>query len=689
MIVGTAGHIDHGKTSLVRALTGVDTDRLKEEKARGISIDLGFAYLPAPDGGVLGFVDVPGHERLVHNMLAGATGIDFVLLAVAADDGLMPQTAEHVAIVDLLGIDTGIVAITKTDLVSAERLAEVRAEIAQALSGTVLADAEMVAVSSETGEGIDALRARLFEASKSLGPHASGGRFRMAVDRCFTLPGVGTVVTGTILSGSISTGGHVVVSPSGFEARVRGIHAHNRPADVAKAGARCALNLAGEAITKEAISRGDVVLDPQLHAPTDRIDAAVRVLRADPKPLTQWMPVRLHHAAAEIGARVVLLDETPPAPGADVFVQLVLEAPVAAAAGDRFVIRDTSAQRTIGGGRFLDLRAPARKRRTPERRAQLEAHSIGDAGQALTALLDRAPHFVDFSSFVRDRALAEPEIGAIAEQAGLIRLATPKGEIALSPAVWQTLKRSVLIALSKFHAGSPDLAGMGLEKLRRQTEPRLPAPAFTAVLQAMARAGDLSLDGAAARLTSHDVRLAPQDELLWSKVGPMIGGPDRFRPPRVPEIAGLLNAKEPDIKKLFKALARVGKVVEVAQDHFFLRGTVAEMAGIAAEISASAPDGQFTAAQLRDRLDNGRKVAIQILEFFDRHGVTVRRGDLRRVDSNRVDLFGRPAEDAKSISGGASSPVGRPDFKSGRGRQTVLGGFDSHSLPPNFRKSGS
>jgi len=291
MIIGTAGHIDHGKTALVRALTGIDNDRLREEKARGITIDLGFAYLPAPNGAVLGFVDVPGHERFVHNMLAGAGGINFALLVVAADDGVMPQTREHLAIVDLLGIGRGLVAMTKVDLVAADRREAVAVEIVRALEGTGLAGSDIVPVSVVSGEGIEALRDRLFAQAQAGEHRAPQGCFRLAVDRSFTLTGVGTVVTGTVLSGAIAVGDHVTVSPSGLSARVRSIHAQNRAAERGQAGERCALNLAGEGIAKDLIHRGDVVLDSALHAPTDRIDAHLRLLPSERKPITQWTPV--------------------------------------------------------------------------------------------------------------------------------------------------------------------------------------------------------------------------------------------------------------------------------------------------------------------------------------------------------------------------------------------------------------
>ena len=685
MIVGTAGHIDHGKTSLVRALTGVETDRLKEEKARGISIDLGFAYLPAPDGSVLGFVDVPGHEKFIHNMLAGATGIDFVILVVAADDGIKPQTLEHLAIIDLLGIERGVVALTKADLAALPWQAKVSTDIAHLLKNTQLADAPIIPVSTVFGDGISELREYLFDAAHTIRARAASGRFRLAVDRSFTLSGAGTVVTGTILSGAVSNGDRVMISPTGLTARVRSIHAQNQPSARGVAGQRCALNLAGDSINKDAISRGDMVLDAELHAPTSRIDVELRLLGSEPKPVTQWMPVRLFHASAEIGARVVLLEDEPLAPGQAGKVQLVLDRPIAAAAGDRFVVRDTTSQRTIGGGTFLDLRAPARKRRTPERLAQLRAHRIADPQAALAMMLETAPRFVELSAFARDRALSAAQIQEIIERLSIVVSQAAGGAYAMSAPVWLELKRTLLSKLQAFHADNPDLPGIGLERLRLQLEPRLPAPALLSVLQGLVRSKDIALDGAWVRLAGHEVRLTDEDEKLWARIAPMLAGAERFRPPRVRDISTLLGLRETDVRRLLKLLGRMGRVDEVALDHFFLRATVAEMVGIAVDLSQTQPLGQFTASQFRDRVDNGRKVAIQILEFFDRHGVTLRRGDLRRINRHRLDLFRRLPEselDNNTNSGRESSPVGRPDFKSGRGREPVLGGFDSLSLPP-------
>ena len=689
MIIGTAGHIDHGKTSLVRALTGVDTDRLKEEKARGISIDLGFAYLPTADGSVLGFVDVPGHEKFVHNMLAGATGIDFVLLVIAADDGVMQQTREHLAIVDLLGIERGLVALTKIDLVSPSRRAEVANEITQVLDATSLAGTGIVPVSTVTGEGIDDLRQKIADAAQSVQVRNGRGRFRLAVDRSFTLAGTGTVVTGTVLSGAVSVDDQVIVTPSGLKARVRSIHAQNRPAGSGQAGDRCALNLAGDGIAKDVVARGDMISDPVLHAPSDRIDATLKLLSTETRPVSQWMPVRLHHGATETGARVVLLGDGPIPPGREGLVQLVLDQPTAAAAGDRFILRDTTAQRTIGGGKFLDLRAPARKRRTPERLAQLTAHALAEPMEAFSALLDQPPFFVDLSGFARDRALSAEDAAGLLELCDALKLHTANAVLAMSATQWLTLKRVLLGTLDKFHNEHPDLPGIGLEPLRMQLQRRLPTPGFLSFLQSIAKSGDIALDGAWVRLSKHSVRLTDTDERLWAKMAPLLGGQERFRPPRVRDIAGLLGAREGDVRRLLKLLGRTGKVDEVAQDHFFARSTVAEMVEIMIDVSSKAADGQFSAAQFRDRLDNGRKVAIQVLEFFDRHGVTLRRGDVRRINKHRIDLF-RRVDDAtiaeKPVSGRELSPVGRPDFKSGRGRELVLGGFDSLSLPPRSKR---
>ncbi len=633
MIVGTAGHIDHGKTALVKALTGVDADRLAEEKARGITIELGFAYADLGGGAVTGFVDVPGHERLIHTMLAGAGGIDLALLVVAADDGVMPQTREHLAILNLLGLTRGIVALTKADLADEARRAKVAARIGDLLAGTGLTGAPVIPVSALTGEGIDTLRAALIAAEAATAARAAEGPFRLAVDRSFTLTGAGTVVTGTVLSGRVALDDAVVISPLGLPARVRGIHAQNRKAAEGLAGQRCALNLAGEGVSKDAIHRGDVIVSPVLHAPAARIDAELTVLPGEARAVDLWQPVHLHSHAAETAARVVPL-EGPVAPGQRGLVQLVLDRPLAAAVGDRFVLRDASASRTIGGGRFLDLRAPARKRRTPERLALLEAAALPDPAAALRAMLAVAP--VDLPGFARERALADAAKPAIAAVAG----AQIIGPLALSEPRLRGLRTGLVETLAGFHAENPDLAGLGREKLRLTLTPRLPKEVFLTFLRAEAAAGRIVLDGAFLRLPGHEVRLSAGDEALYARILPALLGPGRFRPPRVRDFATEFGVDEREVRRVMRLTQRLGRTDQIAHDHFFAREVTAEMAGIVRDLGLQSPDGWFTAAAFRDRVQNGRKVAIEILDFFDRLGLTLRRGDLRRINPHRADLFG-------------------------------------------------
>jgi selenocysteine-specific elongation factor len=681
VIVGLAGHIDHGKTALVKALTGVAGDRLKDEKARGITIDLGFAYMPTRSGSPIGFIDVPGHERFVHTMLAGASGVDFALLTIAVDDGIMPQTLEHLAILDLLGIDRGTVVITKADLGSPESVENVARQVRAMIATTTLAHAEVLTVSALTGAGVDALRAHLEEAAVAVRDRTTGKKFRLAVDRVFTLSGVGVVATGTVLSGSVQLGDRIQLSPSGLLARVRSLHAQNRPAEAAHAGDRCALNLTGPDIIKDAIRRGDVALDPDLHAPTDRIDARIRILPAEKKPIGQWFSVRLHHASAEAGARIVLFDDKAIAPGEEANVQLILDRPIAAAAHDRFVVRDASAQRTLGGGVFLDLRAKAKGRRTSERREQRAALELTDPSACLAALLETPPYAFDLAAFARDRALSDERRDQLALGLGLVVLETGGSKLTLTGERWALFASAMIERIGAYHAENPDLQGLGREQLRMTSQPKLPKPTFDLALKKLAGSGQLVLDGAFVRLPSHEAQLTPEDRASWELVAPLLGGAQRFRPPRVRDLAAATGLPEKDLRRALKHAGRMGWADEVAHDHFFLRSTVTEMTTIIADLSAAAEDGSFSAAQFRDQLDNGRKVAIQILDFFDRHGVTLRKGDERRINRHRLDLFGAPCQSGDEC-GRESSLVGRSDFKSVWGSEPVLGGFDSHSLPP-------
>ena len=625
MIVGTAGHIDHGKTSLVRALTGIDGDRLAEEKARGMTIDLGFAYADLGDGSVTGFVDVPGHEKLVKTMMAGAGGIDLALIVVAADDGVMPQTREHIAILSLLGLTRAVIAITKSDLADDTRLAEVRSGIMSEIAGTAMAGAPVIAVSATALDGIAALKDVLADEAAKTAARGDNGQLRVAIDRSFTLAGAGTIATGMVVSGRIAQGDAVIVSPAGIAARVRGLRAQNQPAESATAGTRVALNLAG--IGAQQVGRGDVVVVPSLHAPTSRID--VEVNWQDRQQVRSGIQARLHIGGAEAGARLVLLTTD----AGKALIQLVLDRPLALSFGDRFVLRDPATRSTLGGGRVVDLRPPARRRATSDRLESLRAMLDTDPDQAMAKLLSAPPYHVDLDIFVLDRALRDFSVPNNVVTLGQ----APR--IAMSATRLAALKEDIAATLAAFHTAHPDIQGMGRESLRLNLSPRLPAAAYTALIRAEAEASRLIVEGSFVRLPGHAPQMSVEDEQLYARIAPELVSDNRFRPPRVRDLASHLSVDEREIRRVLRLAARLGRVDQLAQDHFFARTTTAEMAQIIRDLADAAKDGWFTAPQFRDRVNNGRKVAIEILDFFDRQGVTQRRADLRRINPHRRDLY--------------------------------------------------
>ncbi|MGD9878712.1 MAG: selenocysteine-specific translation elongation factor [Reyranella sp.] len=641
MIVGTAGHIDHGKTALVKALTGVDADRLKEEKARGITIDLGYAYSDLGDGRQLGFVDVPGHERFVHNMLAGATGIDAALLVVSSVEGIKPQTVEHLQIVDLLGLDRGIVALTKADLVDDDQILERMAEIEILLSTTSLKGAEIVPVSALSGRGVDELKTRLL----ALGESGKGttGFARLAVDRSFVLTGAGVVVTGTIHAGEIRVDDRLLLSPSGLEARVRSLHAQNRAAEVGRAGERCALNLSGPRLSKDVIRRGDWVIGPDLHAPTDRIDVRLSLLGSEGQPLRHWSPVHVHLGSAHVMGRVALLEGEKLAPGATGLAQLVLEEKVGALAGDRVILRDPSANRTVAGASVIDPFGPPRNRRSLRRLNELQALGQPDE-DALPTLLGLDSGFVELRRFGQARNLRPADVTSLLQSAGGAEL---DGFGFLADTV-AAARADFVGTLAAFHRDKPDAPGLQPERLRVALARRWPIPVFKVLLDQEIKAKKVTVDGPYLRLPGHSLKLGARDEALWRKIAADLQR-ERFKPPRVRDFATAYSVAEVDMRRLLQRLARVGQVVEVAPDQYFLRPVVAEMIAIAHGFGRD-----FTAAEFRDRLDNGRKVAILILEFFDRHGITIRRGDFRRTVAQKLEQYGPlpKAADKVAVAGG-------------------------------------
>jgi selenocysteine-specific elongation factor len=629
MIVGTAGHIDHGKTSLVRALTGVDTDRLKEEKARGISIDLGYAYTPLANGEVLGFVDVPGHERLVHTMIAGTGGIDFALLVIAADDGIMPQTREHLAILGLLGVARGAVALTKIDRVDEPRVHEVESAIRAALAPTALCKAPIFALdATASADGaVAALRDHLNAVAQSLPARSADGLFRLAVDRVFTLPGHGTIAAGTVRSGCVRVGDTVAVMPAGNPVRVRSIHAQNRASDTGSAGQRCALNLAG--IERSALSRGDWLADPRALNAAARLDVNLCRLAGGGAALANRAPLHIYIGTLHRVAHLVLLDAEQWVPGARVRAQLMFDAPVCASPGDPFIVRDAQAIHTIGGGVVLDPCAPARRRRAPERGVYLAAVEQMLAGEGIAPLLQQAAQGIEMQELVRlcNRA---PERIPIPPQTRV--LDTSGGQFLFQAAHWQALRARALGALRTFHAQRPDEPGADRAVLRRMTLPSLAEPVWRTLIAELVQEQAVHHNGHWLHLPEHRVALSDGEQRLARKLQALIAA-GRFDPPWVRELAAAAKAAEDEVRSVLRKCVIQGAVYQIVRDLFYDRECVRELAQALQRVAQT--HGTVEAARYRDAIGVGRKRAIQILEFFDRVGYTRRTRDVRvlRADS--------------------------------------------------------
>lgn len=655
MLIGTAGHIDHGKTAVIKALTGMDTDRLEEEKARGISIDLGYAFTTLSNGETLAFIDVPGHERLVHNMLAGATGIDLVLLVVAADDGPMPQTREHLEILDLLGVTRGVVVLTKIDRVEAGRIIQATQDIDLLLEGTTLAGSPVFAVSAPNGDGLPALRAHL-EATLGARDRCAGEDhyFRLAVDRSFTLEGHGTIVTGTVFAGQVRIGDRLRISPRGSEVRVRGIHAQNRAAQEGQGGQRCALNLAG--VDKREIRRGDWLLDPAVHAPTARLDIRLKVPATATRALRHWTPAHLHLGTADMMAHISLLEGTAVEPGASAHAQLVLDRPVCALHGDRLILRDQSASRTLAGGMVLDPFAPARKTRTSRRLAMLRALEREPAGAALAALLEAAPDGVDLGGLAHSFGLRTAAAEALCGSTPMQVIAAGDSRFGFAPHHWQALERRLHDTLAAEHGRAPERLGLEARRLRRLAAPELPWDLFSALVAHLIATGRMRRHGPWLHLPSHRITLAPAEERRWHDIAPLLRATP-FQPPWVRDVAHALDLPEAQVRALLRRTALIGDTYEVLRDRFFLAEAVTQLARIVAELADA--NGEVRAAEFRDRVGCGRKLAIQILEYFDRTGFLRRIGDAHRVrDGGLLVGSAGPAARVPQVSGRAAFPGG-------------------------------
>ena len=651
MIIGTAGHIDHGKTSLVKALTGVDTDRLAEEKARGITIDLGFAYQSLADGSTLGFVDVPGHEKLVRNMLAGATGIDHVLLVVAADDGPMPQTREHLAIVDLLGLRHGAVVLTKADLVGPDRLAAATAEVRALLAPTGLAAAPVIAVSSTTGLGLDALREHLQRAAGTAAAVQAqvpiSGHFRLAVDRVFSLAGVGTVATGTAVAGSVRVGDRLVVSPRGLSVRVRGLHAQSHAAETGHAGQRLALNLAG--VERADVQRGDWVVAEAAHAPTRRLDVRLHLLASEARALAHWTPLHLHLGATDVLARAVPLDMRSVPPGGQALVQLELDREIGALRGDRFVVRDQSALRTLGGGWVVDPFAQAQRRRRPAYRSALAALEAATPDSSLAALLAaRPPEGVDIALFATRWNLLPAAVEALQEAVPHRKLHEPRPSQRVwlfAPGHLESLAERLVALLTAHHRARVDSPGLSAEQLQRalagqlEAAARPPTATFALLLGDMARAGTLRRQGAHWCLPEHEVALLPAEQKLWERIRPWLdeGG---MAPPKVSDmLARDRTLPREALLRVLTKLQRMGRVHAVGAEYFIQARHMALLAAHARELADADPDKRLNVKALRDATGMSRHLSVPLVEFFDAVGFTQRDAVGRHVRAAARSLF--------------------------------------------------
>jgi selenocysteine-specific elongation factor len=604
LTLGTAGHIDHGKTVLVRALTGVDTDRLPEERRRGISIELGFARLVLPSGRALSVVDVPGHERFVRTMVAGATGIDLFLLVVAADDGVMPQTREHVAVLEALEVPAGVAAITKSDAVSPEELELAQAEVADLLQGGPYAGTEAVAVSGVTGAGLDRLGAALDRVSGGLSLRdRAGDSPRLHIDRSFTLKGIGTVVTGTLWSGELNAGTDVKVEPSGLRARIRSVHVHDRAVKRAAAGQRVALNLAG--VARDDVARGDVVTADGSLAPTFVLDALVRL---DPgaKPLRRGTRVQVHHGTREAPARVVPLESAALEPGIGGFAQLRLEQPLMAAAADRFVIRRVAPPDTIGGGRVVDPRA-RRHGPAPEHARRLGALAHDDPLEQLAVALEEAPSGLT-------AAEAEPALLERLRKQGRAQAVGSEPQMWFSPPRLAEARSAVAESLRR--AGCRP-AGRGA----LAAAAGLDDDATAAILEGLVGEGVARPLGPG--FVAADTAAAFEDP-LGRRLLAMLG--EDGLEPRSPELlAAALDMRAPSVRAALDRLALEGKVVRVAPALYYPRERLEEASGRVVELCRR--EGAVTIARLRDELGTSRKYAQALLEHFDAARLTRRRGD--------------------------------------------------------------
>lgn len=601
MIIATAGHVDHGKTTLLQAITGVNADRLPEEKKRGMTIDLGYAYWPQPDGRVLGFIDVPGHEKFLSNMLAGVGGIDHALLVVACDDGVMAQTREHLAILQLTGNPQLTVALTKADRVEEARIDEVRQEVLAALSEYGFKDVALFVTVATEGRGIDALRNHLQQIPSR--EQASHHRFRLAIDRAFTVKGAGLVVTGTALSGEVNVGDTLWLTGVNKPMRVRGLYAQNQPVEQAHAGQRIALNIAGDA-EKDQLNRGDWLLADAPPEPSERIIVSLQTHT----PLTQWQPLHIHHAASHITGRVSLLEND--------LAELVFDSPLWLANNDRLVLRDISARETLAGARVVMLDPPRRGKRKPEYLQWLAALAqTRDDKSALDIHLERGA--VDLAAFAWARQLSGEGLRLLTQEPGFIQA----GNSLLNAPVAARWQRKVLSTLATYHEQHQDEPGPGRERLRRMALPMEDDALVLLLIENMRESGVIASHHGWLHLPEHKAGFTAEQDAVWQKVAALFGD----EPWWVRDLARETNTDEQLMRQVLRHAAQQGMIVAIVKDRYYRNDRIVAFANLIRELDQAR--GSTCAADFRDRLNVGRKLAIQILEYFNRIGFTRRRGN--------------------------------------------------------------
>ena len=633
-IIGTAGHIDHGKTALIKALTGQDTDRLKEEKERGISIDLGFAYFTLPDGTRAGVIDVPGHERFIRNMLAGAHGIDLVLFTVASDDGVMPQTEEHLDILHLLGARRGIFVITKADLADAARIRDVRDEIELLADGTTLAGAPVIEVSSTTGAGLEQLRAEIVRQLDGFQGRRATGVFRLPLDRAFVIKGHGIVVTGTAMGAEVRVGDKLRMLPAGNEVRVRSIQVHSDSVESAGLCQRVALNLTGA--EKLDLARGDVLADERVDSATARFDAWLEIRPAAKRALKNNTRVRLFIGTAETIARAIVLDEAGTiAPKAAGLAQLVAEDPVVALAGDRFVIRDETNSRTLGGGVVLNPLGRRVRKPLEAYRANLLMLKNSSGADAIEALINLQETFAlgpRRIATLMNIPIAEAD-AALSETPRFIKLSIGDELAFTTRTRWDALKHFALDALTAHHKREPLSPGLEMEALRTRLPFEIGARAFRPIVDRISHESEIVREESTLRLKSHRVQLGGAAETLGTRVAAALEHAE-FQPPDLKQLAESLKiptSQLPHLRTVLVAMEREGRVVKIASELYFSRA--AADAARTRLVDYLKTHDTITAATFRDLLGASRKFAIALLDHFDHTGVTTRVGDTRRLRS--------------------------------------------------------